>query len=147
MINAIADFLLLFEDATPAEARTPQRLAELLDKLLVAYHESADAAPVTDSLPPAGDFKSDRCLVRTCFPNLDLYAWTAPENAQTSNAMMGDAVDDLADIYADLRGVAWLLENASPADAVWQFRFGYQSHWGRHLLNLRSYLHWKLYEA
>jgi len=64
-----------------------------------------------------------------------------------SECMTGDAIDDLADIYGDLIGVSWLWENSGEADAVWHFRFGYQTHWGRHLLDLRSYLHWKLYES
>lgn len=37
--------------------------------------------------------------------------------------------------------VLWLFENADENDAIWDFRFGYQTHWGRHLHEMRVYLH------
>jgi hypothetical protein len=60
---------------------------------------------------------------------------------------MGAGWDDLADITSDLREVLWCWENTSEADAAWHFRFLYQIHWGRHLHNLRSYLHMRLFES
>jgi hypothetical protein len=54
---------------------------------------------------------------------------------------MSIAASDLAEIASDLSEVLWLFENASHNDAVWDFRFGYQSHWGRHLHEVRTYLH------
>ena len=51
-----------------------------------------------------------------------------------------DAIDDLADIAKDLIQFMWFLDNVSLSDAIWDFRFGYQSHWGPHLHGLRAYL-------
>ena len=146
MLDSVRNFLRLFEDATPAEERTPERLAELLDRLLIAYHESADVAPETDTVPPSGDFRDDRRLMESCFPDFGHYAWCEPEDDPGRDVLVGDAIDDLADIYAELRGVDWLSANGSQADTIWQFRHSYQAHWGRHLLNFRSYLHRKLHE-
>ncbi len=45
--------------------------------------------------------------------------------------------DDLADIYRDLRDSLDLYALGGPeqiAEAVWQWRFGYESHWGAHLM-------------
>jgi len=147
MIEAVRNFLQIFVEETPAEKCSPQRLAMLLDRLLIAYHETDDVGPATDSRPPPNDYKQTRALVESRFPDFGFYAWAGPEENPNSEVMMGDAIDDLADIYGDLRDVVWLWENSSAADATWQFRFGYQTHWGRHLLDLRSYLHWKLHEV
>ncbi|MGF1594498.1 MAG: DUF5063 domain-containing protein [Kiloniellaceae bacterium] len=147
MIAAVREFLRLFEEATPDEERTPERLSERLDRLLVAYHESPDFAPQSHVLAPSRDFRDDRRLMEARFPDFGYYAWCEPGELLSDDVMVGDAIDDLADIYSELRGVMWLLENSSQSDAVWHFRFGYRTHWGRHLLDLRSYLHWKLHEA
>ena len=40
MLDSVRHFLRLFEDATPAEGRTPERLCDVLDRLLIAYHET-----------------------------------------------------------------------------------------------------------
>src|SRR3546814_14547549 len=82
-----------------------------------------------------------------CFPELGLYGWSELEVQRGGEVMVGDAIDDLADIYAELRGVAWLSAYSRTADVVWQFRNGFQTHWGRHLLDLRSYLHWSLVDT
>jgi len=146
MLESVREFLRLFEDASPAEVHSSERLCEALDRLLLTYHESSNIAPDTNAQPPSLSYDEVRERVRRSFPDFGFYAVAAPENMPPSAVMVGDAIDDLADIYKDLSGVAWLLENGNDADALWQFRFDFQSHWGRHLLNLRSYLHWRLYE-
>ena len=46
----------------------------------------------------------------------------------------GDIIDDLADIYKDLKDGLWYLKQGSEIDAVfyWNNTFGF--HWGRHIL-------------
>lgn len=146
MIDSVREFLRLFDEAAPASARQPERLCEVLDRLSIAYHKSGDVSPTSDLHPPRESYNEARSLIQGCFPDLGFYGWSAPEDRPGDDVMVGDAIDDLTDIYGELRGVTWLCENASPEDALWHFRFGYQSHWGRHLLNLRSYLHSRLYE-
>ncbi len=146
MLNTVRDYLAFFDDDTSPQERSPDRLANILDQLLSAYHQSADVAPSSDILPPPRGHHETRSRMERCFPDLGLYGWSAPEQLPGEDVMTCDAIDDLADIYDELRGVVWLSENSGETDALWQFRFGFQSHWGRHLLNLRSYLHWYLYE-
>ena len=47
---------------------------------------------------------------------------------------IGDVIDDLADIYKDLKDGLWYLENTSTVDAVFQWRFSLGVHWARHAL-------------
>ena len=54
------------------------------------------------------------------------------------------AWDDLADIYLDLQKGFELWDRgdgASRADAVWHWRFDYESHWGWHLMRAALTVH------
>jgi hypothetical protein len=146
MIEAIHAYLELFSQERSPKEITCEDLTEVLDRLLVAYHDTRDAAPDSETHPPSLDYDEVRERVQRSFPGFGYYAWSAPEALPGDAVMTGDAIDDLADIYKELSGVAWLSENSSIADAAWHFRFGFRSHWGRHLLDLRSYLHWRLFE-
>lgn len=44
----------------------------------------------------------------------------------------GSLVDDLVDIYRDLRVGLQLADTGSLTDAAWEWRFSFRSHWGRH---------------
>src|SRR3546814_13111266 len=74
--------------------------------------------------------EDDRQLATRCFPELSLYGWSGPEARPGDEVMVGDAIDDLADLYAELRGVVWLSTNSRSENATWQFRHGFQSHLG-----------------
>lgn len=52
--------------------------------------------------------------------------------------------DDLADIYRDLRDGLDLYALGDPdhvAEAAWQWRFGYEHHWGEHLFRALMTVH------
>ena len=70
MIEAVRSFLTFIQDTDPNEKPSLKRLAELLDRLLVAYHESSDAAPATETQPTSGDYETWRGLVQAAaYPN------------------------------------------------------------------------------
>jgi hypothetical protein len=78
------------------------------------------------------------------FPELGFYHSPASvpfEAEEDPTLSLGDRIDDVADIAGELMEVVWRWENNGPADAVWYFRFSYEGHWGRHLHDLRRYLH------
>jgi len=81
------------------------------------------------------------CSIR--FPVLGYY--NLPEHIThqigETNWLIGDAIDDLADIFGDLQEVLWYYENNYSNDALWHLSFGYRSHWGYHAENLLWYLH------
>jgi len=55
--------------------------------------------------------------------------------------VMGDVIDDLADIYKDLKEGLWYLEQGSEDDAVFQWRFSLDVHWSRHIISTMYALH------
>lgn len=119
-----------------------ERLRLVLDQLALAYDLSKD---VFDEqvfpTPVPGDYKALNTRFAAAFPGLGLYS--AALDPLTPEAgpevTMGDALDDLTDIARDMQEV--LDRSAfSVDDAIWHFRFGYTSHWGRHLRWLQLYL-------
>ena len=136
------NFLRLVEEGP---VPTERQLLKALDELAVAYHQTPAGDPDDgDSIPPERDWKAykerhERLGKR--FPDCGYYAVSNPTGALNELAMVGDAIDDLADISADLDQVLWRFENVGADDAHWHFRFLFEMHWGMHLRELSLYLH------
>jgi hypothetical protein len=54
--------------------------------------------------------------------------WAEP----TVGEVTGDIIDDLGDIYRDLRRGLVHWQDGNLADALWEWRFNFQIHWGEH---------------
>jgi hypothetical protein len=130
---------LLRDGASPPP--TLLHLAKALDNLVLAYHETSDIEPESDTL---GERIKERPLLERAgqaFPELGFYALVDPVGGPDQPCGMSDAIGNLAEIAVDLIEILWLFDHHSHNDAVWQFRWGYQFHWGRHLHEVRIYLH------
>ena len=55
--------------------------------------------------------------------------------------VVNNLADDLADIYRDLKAGLSLYERAKPIDAAWEWRVGFLSHWGQHLVGAQRAIH------
>ncbi len=120
----------------------PAKLAMALDSLVWAYNHSSDVEPETDDVDnPKSDYDLLAKRASEVFPELGYYCDVDPDENIEQKIGVGNAIDDIADIARDLSEVLWLKQNVSENEAVWMFRFGYESHWGRHLHDLRRYLH------
>jgi Domain of unknown function (DUF5063) len=124
------------------DAPSKEELAQALDELAMAYHETPDCEPADDDGdPPKSDY-NERCrALAERFSDLGNYAVADPVEPLNDKPLVGDAIDDLADIVADLEEVVWRFENLGANDAHWYFKMLYQIHWGRHLRELSLYLH------
>jgi hypothetical protein len=120
-----------------------ERLQGALDELAFAYHFSTVTDPTDDDeeVEPPGYPDGLYHAVAERFPDLGLYSISDPTILEAKELMVGDAIDDLADILRDLMEVVWRAENQSEQDARWYFRLLFQIHWGRHLRKLSWYLH------
>ncbi len=132
-----------------AESDETQQLARLLaalDGLAVAYHATKTTRADADHPhAPRSNYKQLRSELGATFPSFGLYAVVTPLPDPDTEILMGDAIDDLSDIAGELREVGWRLRNTTAEDAAWTFRFGFEHHWGRHLADVRSYLHFVLF--
>ena len=92
---------------------------------------------------PRSDFKLTRTLVEAHFPKLGYYNVADPTTREIAAAsiLVGDGIDDIADIYADVKEVQWCWDNTSADDALWRLTNSFGSHWGMHLRSLQYYLH------
>lgn len=46
--------------------------------------------------------------------------------------VVGSLSDDVLDVYRDIRGGLWSWEKNEPANAIWEWRFSFDAHWGDH---------------
>jgi hypothetical protein len=92
---------------------------------------------------PRADFKVTRTLVETHFPTLGYYNLADPTTREIAAAsiLVGDGIDDIADIYADVKEALWCWDNTSEDDALWNLANSFGAHWGLHLRSLQYYLH------
>lgn len=120
---------------------TISRLIELLDRLLVSYHDTARVdAPYYEFDPPESDWKAIYDLAGKRFGTLGLYPITDPSEAGGGTLMMADAIDDIADITSDLRRTVWYADHHCIEYAEAYFRSVY-FHWGQHARELLLLLH------
>lgn len=57
-------------------------------------------------------------------------------DGETEGIVAGDLSDDLLDIYFDVRrGLRLWASEAPRAAAIWEWRFGFDAHWGNHAVN------------
>lgn len=147
MITVVCEFLLFLDEEVEAGPDRLLRLASFLDDLAVAYHRSEPLEPDTEEADaPRQDWNRVISRIGKIFPTLGFYPYVDPsEGIEQAEVTQRWAADDLADIAGDLSDVLWYWEQGRQADAIWAFRFGYQSHWGRHLNGLRLYLHESFY--
>ena len=125
----------------PGEGRIAA-LACALDDLLVGLRDLEDGQPSEgDTEALRMDYQAVYAEIGRRFPELGLYPSADPLDLAATEILVGDAVDDAADIAVDLAEALWLWDNIGAADAHWELRFGFDHHWGQHLVDLRRYLH------
>ena len=141
--KTITDFLALLNAKEKDSEARAEKLKLALDRLALAYH-FADCKFDEKDYPdaPREDYTTLRKQVEAIFPDYGYYNTASHICVKIGEAeiYVGDAIDDITDIMKDMYEVLWLWENTSVENALWQFRFGYESHWGMHLRCLQLYL-------
>ncbi|GAB5407995.1 MAG: hypothetical protein BalsKO_03600 [Balneolaceae bacterium] len=113
------------------------RLAVLIQNFDYTYDET--------DFPKSPDYEYSeiRKKVESRFPDLGYYnvALDIVEKVGFGENGTGDAIDDITDIAIELLKVQWRFNNTSTEDALWNFEFSFNAHWGQHLRELQLYLH------
>jgi len=148
MIDAVQLYLALLRSPPEAAHERVGALAEALDRLAFARHSTpAIQRDDVPDLPDVTPYTEMRAIAAATFPDFGVYAVVTPDENPLQQAMMGDAIDDLADIALDMERVEQLWEKKLLDEANWHYRFWYGAHWGRHLHDLRSYVHARQFEG
>lgn len=61
----------------------------------------------------------------------DFY-WEVYDPFEESTPVVGSLTDDVAGVYRDIRSALLELAAGRETNAVWDLRFGFDVHWGRH---------------
>jgi hypothetical protein len=141
--NAVLEYLDLIENGKASVAENLQALELVLDKLALAHNFidfQFDKADHPEA--PREDYNRLRQLAERRFPDFGHYNMPdcITDKIAESGIVVGDAIDDVADIARDMHEIRWCWEHNSPDDALWHFQFGYESHWGEHLRSLQLYI-------
>lgn len=141
--KAISDFLALLNGGNEDSEAREAALALALDRLALAYCFAEckfDEAEYPDA--PRKDYGEVRKVISALFPNYGYYNIAARISVEISEGGLhvGDAIDDITDIAIDVNEVSWLWENTSVDNALWEYKQGYENHWGMHLRCLQLYI-------
>ncbi len=152
LINSINDFF----DVVHSDMENAERIRALiraLDFLAIQYHQiepAVDESNYPDIEPPKRTFekKYDATyqMIGRQFPNLGYYNEVDEINDKIAETKIsiGDAIDDLTDIYNELKNVMWYFDNSSDNHALSYFEMSYRTHWEKHLRGLQLCLYdWK----
>lgn len=130
------------EAATQIEIRlilkTLDKIALFIENTEVALENEDD-----DELIPGFEYQATRRQIEKRFPNWGFYNQCndISINIADTTVIVGDAIDDIADIICELKLVLWVFENQSSNNAMWHLNFCYEHHWREHLLYLKLYEH------
>jgi hypothetical protein len=141
--QSIDDFIVLVEKGCGSIQNNETNLKLLLDRLAMAQHFAAykfDEGKYAEAPSRAHDELRKR--VATRFPNYGYYNLVedVSQKIGESGLMVGDAIDDIVDITADLLETKWCWEKNSVEDGLWHFKNTFETHWANHLRGLQMYL-------
>ena len=116
---------------------TAPDLMEILMKLYVAALHLPDADP--DTAEPSAD--DPEPLSIDLGDDVPQYYWEVPDPFVLEEPVCGDLAEDLAEIGKDLgRGMAEYEEDRI-GDALFEWKFLFDSHWGQHAADALRALH------
>jgi hypothetical protein len=80
------------------------------------------------------------------FEKWDKY-WEIFDPTQQEEPVSGSLADDLTDIFRDLqKGLAISERGASVSEVLWEWRFSFKFHWGRHAMDALRAIHWLIFD-
>ena len=119
-----------------------------LTGLLDAAGRLPEVEPSSVDLPdgPTLDEWRDRfAAVQEALGDWSGYWTTHSPATEDGEAVLLPLADDLADIWRDMkRGLTALDAGSAEADVMWEWRFGFWTHWGHHATEALRALHARL---
>lgn len=135
------------------QGHDPRQFLRTIQKdLLTLYRMGLDLPAITPAREVATELADQKMLMDRVRRLLTdrvpfMYYWNATNTLQVNDPATiatGDLVNDLAGIYQDLKRGLILFDThdqSTKEDAIWQFRFGYEQHWGNHCMDALHIIH------
>ncbi|MGA2003288.1 MAG: DUF5063 domain-containing protein [Terriglobales bacterium] len=142
-------------DSTPALDRVVllSRLYEILPRLVhqgvalpsISVNETNAAREIRQTRLNKAEWGGLYELLKAKLGEWDLY-WEVFDPTKDSEAIRGSLADDIADVYRDIKeGLGCQdLDLALQGDAIWEWRVGFYSHWGKHAIDALRTIHFLL---
>ena len=118
------------------EAVIPSLIEELMILYLSLLH-LPDAKPETMDSQPA---PSEPISIRVD-EHISPFYWEAYDPYAEDSVVCGDIREDLSDIASDLKKGMLEYEEGRAGNAVFEWTFGFRSHFGRHMADVLRVLH------
>lgn len=135
------EVLLARAKATAPDDRQRDLLV-ILSKLELVCLALPYVSPQSDTAQSPNTYDARRAQVVASFPEFGMYHHIRPSPvSDPEDHVVGDAVDDLADILADIDSAFWEEKTHGRDDGIWQAKFSYEHHLGSHLVDLRSHIY------
>ena len=68
--------------------------------------------------------------------------WTVFDSTDKCDLVQGSLAGDISEIYSDLKDALLILQAGAPdRDSLWELRFSFRSHWGKHTLGALAAIH------
>jgi hypothetical protein len=137
--------------ATGADG-TPMTVASAVRRVSSVYAAALNLPPpFTESTSTASrefELPSDAVqpvAIRAAELPLQVY-WEIydPLEEPRGEPVIGSVADDIGDIYLDVARGLLAFDSGDRDEALWEWGFGFQSHWGRHAVDVIRALHWYL---
>ena len=143
----IRRFNQLVDSKAPADSDAMRELSSILSRLLDVGERCPDAWSDTEIEAPELDHDAIQKMISKRFPEFGFYNSSNPSMGPMDDAKIevNDASYDVYDIYCDLNDSLWYFDNDEYELGLWSAKLLF-GHWGRHAINLKSYLHKQLYE-
>ena len=117
------------------------RLAELYSSALDLPAVEADTTDIDHTPFPADKGEELWHALKRKFEPLDSY-WVIFDSTEKAPAVQGTLAGDISEIYSDLKhDIDLEQQDVSQADSLWELRFSFRSHWGKHLLDALVAIH------
>ena len=131
-IGLCRNFVSLVEKPDVAKHNEIQALYRLCDELSLVAH-SLDI--------PSGEFDNEPAASHTSASALDIIQRRFADLVAEPSIDGGDPWLALSEIVDDFKRIIGLFDAKQKDAAQFEFKHGFQTHWGLHLASLRYYLH------
>ena len=139
-VKSVNEFISLIEDIDKIRAyELLFRSAVILPSVYSLVMILADVDPSTDE-PEIYDGASMMGIILEKIGKYDNYSEIFDPIFE-NEMVVGSLSDDLADIYADLKGPMISFESGRENDAIWQWKFNVKTHCGDHLVDSLRVIH------
>lgn len=102
---------------------------------------SERVSPESSAEPPWMGARLNAVRTRAAAIPLQHYGEIFSPHVVTDEPVVGDLADDLMDIYRDVAMGLYLHDAGFIDDAIWQWGFNFQIHWGKHASSAIRALH------